>query len=413
MAGPFHEYMMKKMAGDNPEMDDEDEGDSPYSTLVRQGAPDPVVNQPETVGRAPGSTPKQTGMDQRPKSLDILEQGQNDVADIRRAGMHANSQANIIGALSQAAAGGSKAGDTPALYGNLVNQNQGIVQGAISDSAQRLAVQKAIEANQTKLAGANIAAGAKENVANIGAGAGIQKANIGAEGRNAQTEAYKERTGTMGQVAGARQGNQDIRTGNMAFKDSDITQSRTKMAASSALNNLIEGIKNHEITDSKNVRNQLTNMLTTIEQNGGGTGHDRANMGIDSLYGRIQDLGSFVESKPLSSIPPEYLDQIQTEGNALGTRAAQNFKNATDAKLSGADLSGGDPSKDPGRTHQLMKQNQQQFLKSTGFDPETAQPMSRGSSGGMIKIRDPQGNIRTIPLAKKAAALAAGGTLAQ
>lgn len=207
----------------------------------------------------------------------------------------------------------------------------------------------------------------------------------------AAIEARKGREGLLGfrkdQIAQAEKTKQDrlssmnIGRANSLFTDTGINRETTKLNAARSAQTLINGVKEGHLKGSKNIRNQLTTIMSTIEMGGPGAVSDREAMGVNNLYTKAKDAMAFIESHPNDSIPPEYLDQLEVEANALGDRAAVNYKNLVSGKLSGADLSGGNPDIDPGQIHRLATQRQSTFLKSNGYDPETGLPTGRKNSG--------------------------------
>jgi hypothetical protein len=168
----------------------------------------------------------------------------------------------------------------------------------------------------------------------------------------------------------------NISRANSLFNNPGINREITRLNASSNVSKLVHGIRTGEIKDSKNIRNQLTNMIATIDLGTPGGQGDRENMGINNLYSKLQDAKSWIESNPQSTISPAYLDQLEAEAQALGDRAAMNYSAMTRAAISGADLSGGNPEVDPGQVHQLANQRRSTYLKSIGYDDE-GNPLNR------------------------------------
>lgn len=215
-------------------------------------------------------------------------------------------------------------------------------------------------------------------------------ANRNAAAKEAMVAAFKERTAKLGGNADKRLDAGNIRTANGIFKDPSITKEVNKLNASRSAQTLIDEIKSGHIVDSKNIRNQLSTIMSTIEMGGPGAHADRAAMGVDNLYTKVKDALSFFESNPNSTIPKQYLDQLESEANALGDRAATNYHNLSKAALASADLSGGNPDVDPGKVYGLGKQKRDLLLKSNGYDPETGMPVGRAEkhsgngSGGLI-----------------------------
>lgn len=248
----------------------------------------------------------------------------------------------------------------------------------------------------------------------------IAKSN--AESRALTRKALQE---NRNMIAGDRQkrlDNANIRAANNLLSNQNITKETTKLNAARGVQSLIDAIKGGEIKDSKNIRNQLTNMIATIEMGGPGAVSDRHEMGVDNLYTRAKDALSFMTSNPQSSIPPAYLDQLEHEGHALGDRAAQNYKALADKAMANADLGLGDPEADQGMVYKLAKQSRDKFLSGTGYDPETGMRAQKGGKEGTpgmtapqeaaatpVRMMAPDGTIRLVPGAQVEAAIKAGG----
>lgn len=256
------------------------------------------------------------------------------------------------------------------LFTNMNRQGEGLLKSNDDDLDRRQKVLQAIEARKAREAGINATAAWRENAAQDRA---LQREQIN-QGRNDRLDAA------------------NIRTANNLLHDPNINKETTKLNAARSFQTLMDGIKSGEITDSKNIRNQLTNMISMIELGGGGSLADRQGMGIDNLYTRAKDFESFLSSNPKSTIPPKYLTQLASEANALGDRAAQNYKALTDAKLAGADLSGGDAGADPGRVHRLVSQTRDKFLSGNGYDPTTGRRIEKKG----MSVRDENTFPKTV-----------------
>ncbi len=190
-----------------------------------------------------------------------------------------------------------------------------------------------------------------------------------------------------------RMDSMNIGRANTLYQNPNITKETTKLNAARSVQSLIDGIQSGELTDSKNIRNQLTNMIATIELGTPGGVADRHEMGIDNLYTRAKDLKGFLTSNPQKTIPPEYLTQLQSEADALGDRAAKNYIALKNSILANADLGGGNPDVDPGQIHKLLKQRSDTFLNSNGYDPESGARTTKrkihtggGHAGKIVKV---------------------------
>lgn len=192
--------------------------------------------------------------------------------------------------------------------------------------------------------------------------------------------AYENRTNKIAGNAQSRMDTSNIRAANAILNNPNIGKETTKLNAARSAQSLVDSIRSGELTDSKNIAKQLTNMIATIEMGTPGGQGDRQAMGVDTLYTRLKGMESYLSGNPTSSIPKDYLNQLESEVHALGDRAASNYKNLSESLLKGTDLSGGDPSVDPGKVHALAKQRRDEFLKSAGYDPETGMPIKQRAS---------------------------------
>lgn len=150
-----------------------------------------------------------------------------------------------------------------------------------------------------------------------------------------------------------------------------------KLTAASGAQSLIDEIRSGKLKDSKNIANQLTNLISTIEMGGPGDAQGRHEMGVDTAYTDMAALLQYYSGKPQSAIPTDLLNQLETEVGALGDRAAKNYKGITDASLAGADNSAVDPTGSPGELHARMLARQKKFLQGVGFDPETGERINK------------------------------------
>jgi hypothetical protein len=181
-----------------------------------------------------------------------------------------------------------------------------------------------------------------------------------------------------------RQTSTDIRAANGILKDPAINKEVIKLNAANSAKSLMEAIKSGEVKDSKNISRQLTNIIATIEMGSPGGVADRKAMGVDTLYSKAQGLLGYIESKPTSTIPKQYIGQLDQEINALGDRAAKNYHNLSQAAIAGADTSFDDPDADKGQVFKLAKQKRDALLKNSGYNPETGEKMKKGEAAAPV-----------------------------
>lgn len=189
----------------------------------------------------------------------------------------------------------------------------------------------------------------------------------------------------------------NIGKANALMNGGNLPKETTKLNAARNVQTLIDGIRSGEITDTKNVRAQLSNMIATIDFGTPGGVADRQAMGVDNLYSKLNDLKNKMtyDGKLSGTISPEYLSQLENEGHALGDRAAKNYAVGAQSILQGANLAGDDPDADPGQIHKLVTQRAKAFLTQNGYDPMTGAPLNRKSAGvkggGMINSANADG----------------------
>lgn len=267
----------------------------------------------------------------------------------------------------------------------------------MKDLARSDAVRKAVADRQAKADALTAGIGMKQSALDL------KKQGMDASQalQKSKTDAYNRRTDTMGKLAGSRADNGTIRAANTILNDKNAQAEVKKLQASRSAQSLVDAIRSGEITGSKNVSKQLTNMIATIELGTPGGQGDRAAMGVDTLYGKIKGAMGYLEGKPEGVIPSDYLDQLESETHALGDRAAANLKNITDGALAGADLSGGDPDADSGKVYALAKQRRDILLKNNGYDPETGLPLKRREKPADAGQLPPNKEARRQELLKK------------
>lgn len=213
--------------------------------------------------------------------------------------------------------------------------------------------------------------------------------------------------------------NREITAASRLMGSPVLNKESNKLNAARGVQALIEGIKSGEVKDSKNISKQLTNMIATIEMGSPGGVADREAMGVDTLYGRLQGALGYVESNPRGVLPEAYIAQLENEANSLGDRAAKNFKATSDSIIAGADQSQISEDGTPGNVYTLAKQRQQELLKKTGYDPETAERVKREDKkqaippmpAGMIAMKFPDGSVKKVPVELKGKMIAAGGSV--
>lgn len=198
-------------------------------------------------------------------------------------------------------------------------------------------------------------------------GLGLQDKNIGIKATGqAQNNALKN------QQVNIRAGN----AANTLMNSSPIQMETNKLGAASNAQALIQGIRSGSVVGSKNIGNQLTNLINRIEMGGPGAVSDRQAAGVQTLYGKLQGAKSYLTGKPTDTIPNDYLDQLDAETQALGQRALTNYKNLTDSAIAGA--------VDPTVAGAASKR-QQSLLKSNALAPAPDQGQTKVINGKTYK----------------------------
>lgn len=344
------------MTPDIPEDEDElMDGPAPAATIAGPQTPQNLVAQRIAQVRSSGGQPD--------------DEDDDDDPDPKRAAAMQFAQKEAltsgIGRALNSLAAGTGAKVDNSTYDQMDKQPKIATDVATDEMDRSAEVQKAIEDRKAKADALKSTLSLKEQIAQL-----AQK------NKDSQTNAYDRRTNAMGSVAGNKIDNANIRAGNTIMNDKNAQTEVKKLQASRSAQSLVDGIRNGDITDSKNISKQLTNMISTIELGTPGGQGDRQSMGVDTLYGKLKGALGYVEGKPEGVIPKDYLNQLESEVHALGDRAAANYKNITDGALNGADLSGGNPDADTGKVYTLAKQRRDSLMKSNGYDPDTGKSLA-------------------------------------
>jgi hypothetical protein len=315
----------------------------------------------ESVDPSVSSPASQAVQDPDPSVKDYLMQQylkqQQDQNNFNQAKIQSDTNNNIAQSFAQMAQGANTPKENP-VFKNISDQNSQMLNTKTKDLDRTRMVMNAIENRK-----------AKEALA--------QKSN---DIRNASLDVRKQALQNETNAKQERLNGMNISRANSLLQNSNLSKETTKLNAARSVQSLVDAVKNGDIKDSKNIRNQLTNMIATIELGTPGGVSDRHEMGIDTLYSKLKDIQGRITSSPQSTIPREYLDQLESESHALGDRAAKNYIALKNGVLSGADLSGGNPDSDPGKIHQLIRQRTDKFLNETGYNPETGERLNLSSS---------------------------------
>jgi hypothetical protein len=347
---------LDSLQGDQAEAQDEDE--------LLDSDPDDLSEAPVSLPTSPRDAVMSAILNKRSPSEPLMdnfnqqEQTMNQVAQNK-------SKADLVTNLGQAFSSFAQGANAPkptSLYDNMAKQNEAPVKMAQDALERKQKVIQAIEQRKSREAASNNTAQYRQQMIDL------QKDRLKQAGaaKSQSDNTKQERLSSL-----------NIGRTNTLMHDAPLNKETTKLNAANGVQTLIDSIKNGEITDSKNIRTQLTNMMAMIDLGAAGGESDRQSMGINNLYTKIKDLEAYVNSKPNKSIPSEYLNQLESEANAMGDRSAKNYYGMSKAILSGADLSGGNPDVNPGQVHQLVKQRMSTFLKEKGYDPETGERVTK------------------------------------
>jgi hypothetical protein len=95
------------------------------------------------------------------------------------------------------------------------------------------------------------------------------------------------------------------------------------------IDKMIEKINTGEIIDSKTVSEQITGDLTQLIQGTRAALGDREEARIKTLYGLMNQIKGFAESKPTSVIPKAYVDQLAKETKILQAKYLEALQRRT------------------------------------------------------------------------------------
>lgn len=310
---------------------------------------------------------------------------EKDLQNFRQAQLGANGIANFGQAAAQAAQGANAPVQDNALFKNIQEQGKEMLKSNEEDVDRRQKVINAIEQRKSREGIASDNRASRESTA---------RSNLSA--RQAMMKIAQDRFDAANQTRKDRLDSTNIGRASALLSNPNISRETTKLNAARSAQSLIDGINTGEIKGSKNIRNQLTNIIATIELGSAGGEGDRQAMGINNLYTKAKDALSYLDSSPEDTIPPKYMTQLETESHALGDRAAKNYKALSDSILSGADLSGGVPDADPGKIHQLIKQRRDMFLNGNGYNPDTGEKLGKPKESAFPKQIKREGQIATV-----------------
>jgi hypothetical protein len=294
------------------------------------------------------------------------ETTQKDLEGYRRAKLQADAMGNLGQSFAQIARGVSEPNRDWDLYRNIERQNADMLKSKSQDIERRTGVIEAIERRKTR-----------ERVAQ--------------EYANARRDVASMNQFTRQDQYGDRLLNQSIRTVDSLFKNPPINREVIKLNAARSVQALIEEIESGKLTDSKNIGKQLTNLIATIELGAPGGVADRQEMGINTLYTTAKGALTYLSGSPKSSIPRGYLNQLKTEGQALGQRALKNYEVLTNSSLAGTE----------GMVTELGRRRQQDFIKANQSPKEQAPAFER--------IQGPDGRIFKVPADQVEKAIKSGG----
>lgn len=351
--------------------DDNEDELTPYNSISDREPLDDVTNSRPTSSDDMDANPMRNqvmskiAQAYKPQADSLLKDEQNAQMRSDRIGeLKAKSDfmGNLGQSFNQLAMGANKPQANP-VFQNMSHQGESLATRATHDEDRRARVKQKIAELQTKSAIADISQNNRTKAQ--------ENKDRDYELRKKALEVAQNRFETNQKDKQDRLSSMNISRANQLLKDPSISQEMTKINAAEGVKELINKVKSGELVDGESVRNQITNLITKIEQGGGGSVEDRKHMGIDNFHTRLSNLESSLLNKPISSISPEFLKQLDDEASALGDKAALNYFRMANSALSGADLSGGNPDVDPGKVHQLAKQRVTSLLNQYGYDPET------------------------------------------
>lgn len=319
--------------------------------------------QARTSGRAPLPPPPiaskgDYSSDPLMKQYEAKEQ---DLQDYRQAQLEANRSLSLGQAVAQAAQGANTPTSSTDLFKNVQEGGKELLQSTEGDLDRRQKIVNAIEQRQSREAVTN---------------------NTNAY-RNISLQMRQNQNDLTNKTRDDRLSSLNIGRTNALFSGGNLPKETTKLNTGRSIQTLVDGIRSGDITDTKTVRTQLTNMINLVESGTPGGVSDRQAMGVDNLFSMLKDLkNKMTYDGPLSgTISAPYLSQLETEAHALGDRAAKNYAIGTQSILQGANLAGDNPEIDPGQIHKLVTQRAKAFLTQNGYDPTTGDPLNRKGAG--------------------------------
>lgn len=192
-------------------------------------------------------------------------------------------------------------------------------------------------------------------------GSGVNKASeIDASNAEAKLKASTERARIA--KGSPTQELAKIRLADMSW-NRNLKDTQARLEAGNRIMELVDEVKNGNITDSKNIRNTLTADLMILTLPGGmrGTQTGLNKAAIDNAYTKLKDALSYISSNPESTIPAKYLDQIESEAGILANTYGQNMNTRYKQLKSSKD-------KD---LNEMYDNKYNEVVQSAGLDPAT------------------------------------------
>lgn len=164
------------------------------------------------------------------------------------------------------------------------------------------------------------------------------------------------------------------------------------------------------------VQNKDPNTLTTSDLNllademgkiatGGVPGEGQVKALVPNTYAtKLADIQTFLGNKPTNAQAADFIQHNMSYLKDM-TTVAQNTLDSYRSNIA------------KGYKNRVKPEDYQEAMQDYGINgaqpTQTTQPTPAQQSPGFVKMKDPQGNVRNVPVSQRDAALAAGGTLVQ
>lgn len=402
-------------AGDDPEEEDA----KPYSSLAREGAPEPVIQSMDHDGEseisaddseesvAPAAAPIPAAQASTPKNpldadpiMQKYEADQGRLNDLRQAQRGANSIASIGAATQQLALGANRPQPTTDLLRNSQAQAHDILGSEQRSVDNRARVVNAIEARKARETAAQENRKSRETVA---------RENMMTR-KDAKESADKFKEDKLNDVLIQRMQNDldpnKARGGNMAKNQAQVDQADRLKGLYTEANGDIRNL------DSRQMEELAIGMNKMLSGSSSGSVTQVQALLPHTVVGSATKLKEWLMNDPTGTDQVKFVQRMAETVEREREIAQGQVKAAQIQRLSAYDKLKG---RDPERYQQLLNSygiEESDMDEKGRYKPPVRGPSESAGSGDKVKVVDPQGNIRSIPRSLLSKALDAGGKLA-